>query len=119
MSWNNGCVDVANSYDVQTVLGHENGHVVGLGHSTDPASLMFASYGDAQCSLAQDDIDATTALYGAPGTPAPTDTPAAPTDTPVPTATATPDAATPAPTATPEEGGPPSCPPGQARRNLC
>ena len=131
VTWNDGCVDVANSIDVQTVLGHENGHVVGLGHSTDPASLMFTPYGGAQCSLAQDDIDATTALYGAAGptntppptnTPAaPTDTPVAPTDTPIPTATATPDGALPTPTATPEEGGggPPSCPPGQQRKNAC
>ena len=127
--WNDGCANVANSFDVQTVLGHENGHVAGLGHSTDPASLMFPSYSGAQCALAQDDIDALIALYGAAGptdTPGPTntpmpptDTPPAPTDTPVPTATATPGGPTPTPTATPEEGGPPSCPPGQQRRNLC
>ncbi len=116
VTWNDGCVDVANSIEVQTVLGHENGHVAGLGHSTDPASLMFPSYSGAQCALAQDDIDGLTALYGAAG---PTNTPMPPTDTPTPTAT--PDAATPAPTATPEEGGggPPSCPPGQQRRNAC
>jgi len=74
-------------------------------------------------SLTNADIDATTALYGAAGptnTPLPpTDTPVAPTDTPIPTATATPDGALPTPTATPEDNGPPSCPPGQARRNLC
>ena len=33
----------ANQYDFSTVLTHELGHAIGLGHSTDAASLMYAT----------------------------------------------------------------------------
>ena len=32
-AWNLGCQELATSYDLQTVILHENGHVLGLDHS--------------------------------------------------------------------------------------
>src|SRR5207244_5922279 len=32
----------SNQYDFQTILTHEMGHALGLGHSTSPDSVMFA-----------------------------------------------------------------------------
>lgn len=91
VSWNGGCVDQAGSTDVETVILHENGHVVGLGHTAVGGAIMATPYTIAQCLLGQDDIDGVTALYPVVGTPAPTDTPGGPTatatDTPPPTAT--------------------------------
>lgn len=112
IAWNDGCQDLPGSLDVQTVIGHENGHVAGLGHSTDPNSIMFTPYSDFQCALGNDDIAGVSALYPA-GTP--TDTPAA---TPSPTVTVTPDGPTPTPTPTPD-GDTGFCPPGHQRRGLC
>lgn len=34
-TWNTGCTNISGSFDVQTVFLHENGHLVGLGHSKD------------------------------------------------------------------------------------
>ena len=98
VAWNVGCQDLSGSLDLQTVIGHENGHVAGLGHSTDPNAIMFTPYSNAQCSLGADDIAGVSALYPA-GTA--TDTPLPPTDTPVPTATSTPGGPTATPTDTP------------------
>ena len=101
VAWNVGCQDLSGSLDLQTVIGHENGHVVGLGHSTDPNAIMFTPYSNAQCSLGADDIAGVSALYPG-GTPVP------PTDTPVPTATNTPGGPTPTPSATPTATATPS-----------
>ncbi len=62
-AWNDGCTDDSGSYDVETVFLHENGHVVGLGHSQDPTAVMATPYHGAQCSLGQDDIEGATYLY--------------------------------------------------------
>lgn len=62
-SWNDGCANVSGSYDVQTVFLHENGHVVGLGHSNDANTIMFPSYQGATCTLDQDDQEGATYLY--------------------------------------------------------
>jgi hypothetical protein len=35
----------SNQYDFQTILTHEMGHALGLGHSVNPDSVMFASLG--------------------------------------------------------------------------
>ncbi len=122
VSWNDGCENVSGRFDAQTVIGHENGHVVGLGHSNDPNALMYPSYLGARCDLGQDDIDGISSLYPADGsTPEPT---ATPMDTPVPTATP---ANTPEPTATaaatPTPGGPTPtttpCPRGWYRNGRC
>ena len=61
--WNTGCVNRTGSVDLQTVYLHENGHVAGLGHSSDIAAVMYPSYQAAHCSLAQDDINGIATLY--------------------------------------------------------
>jgi hypothetical protein len=62
--WNLGCQELSTSYDLQTVLLHENGHVVGLDHSTDTGSVMYPSYQQADCTLGQDDINGIRSIYG-------------------------------------------------------
>jgi hypothetical protein len=54
-------------YDLQHVLTHEIGHCLGLGHSTDPNAIMYATTtpGTAVRDLAYDDILGLQALYGA------------------------------------------------------
>jgi hypothetical protein len=61
--WHTGCTDVANSFDTQTVLLHENGHVAGLGHASSSASVMYPFYQGARCSLDSLDEQAIRALY--------------------------------------------------------
>ena len=48
----------AGQFDFQTVLTHELGHAIGLGHSTDPASVMFPALATAMVkrSLAVQDL---------------------------------------------------------------
>jgi hypothetical protein len=53
-------------YDVQTVMTHENGHVLGLGHSTASGAIMQATYAGVQRTVGQDDARGVTFLY--PGT---------------------------------------------------
>ena len=62
-SWNTGCRAVSGSFDLESVILHENGHVAGLGHSTDINAVMYPSYQTARCSLAQDDKNGIAALY--------------------------------------------------------
>jgi hypothetical protein len=52
-------------YDLFTVLLHEAGHALGLGHSADPASAMFEQYLGPRGGLSAGDIAALQALYGA------------------------------------------------------
>ena len=49
--------------DVETVYLHENGHVAGLGHSSDPTAVMYASYSGVKRDLRADDIAGISALY--------------------------------------------------------
>lgn len=63
VNWNFGCVDEANSIDIETVFLHENGHVVGLGHSDDEDSVLQSSYQGAACGLGDDDEEGVTFLY--------------------------------------------------------
>jgi len=60
-SWSADCLNV--NYNAQTVFLHENGHVVGLGHSDDAGSVMQPFYNVANCDLGTDDEEGTTYLY--------------------------------------------------------
>lgn len=62
-SWTTGCRAVPGSFDLESVFLHENGHVVGLGHSTDTSAVMYPSYQTARCALAADDQAGMAALY--------------------------------------------------------
>ena len=61
--WSTGCTAQSGAFDLQSVYLHENGHVAGLGHSTDINAVMYPSYQTARCSLAQDDKNGLAALY--------------------------------------------------------
>ena len=63
--WNLGCQELPTSYDLQTVILHENGHVVGLDHSSDINAIMYPSYQRANCTLGTDDRNGIRAIYGA------------------------------------------------------
>jgi hypothetical protein len=62
-TWTTGCTAQPNSFDLESVILHENGHVAGLGHSTDINAVMYPSYQTARCALAQDDKNGLAALY--------------------------------------------------------
>ena len=62
-SWTTGCTAVPGSFDLESVFLHENGHVVGLGHSTNTSAVMYPSYQTARCRLAADDEAGMAALY--------------------------------------------------------
>jgi hypothetical protein len=61
--WSTGCTAQAGAFDLQSVYLHENGHVAGLGHSTDTSAVMYPSYQTARCALATDDRNGIAALY--------------------------------------------------------
>ena len=54
-----------NDIDVQTVLLHENGHVVGLGHSDTLGAIREPVYDGVRQVLHDDDIEGATFLYDA------------------------------------------------------
>jgi len=62
-TWTTGCTAQPGAFDLESVILHENGHVAGLGHSTDINAVMYPSYQTARCSLAQDDKNGLAALY--------------------------------------------------------
>jgi hypothetical protein len=58
--------DKSAQYDLQSILTHEVGHLIGLAHSDDPSATMFASYAPGSTalrSLSDDDIAAVCAAY--------------------------------------------------------
>jgi hypothetical protein len=55
----------AGQYDLYTILLHEAGHVFGLEHSADPASIMYEDYLGARTGLSAGDVAALQSLYGA------------------------------------------------------
>lgn len=58
--------DPVEGADLESILVHEIGHFLGLGHSSDEDATMYAGYeagDDALRTLSQDDVDAICALY--------------------------------------------------------
>lgn len=58
---------LSGKYDVQSVLAHEFGHGVGLGHSTVTSATMFKNINSGTVdkrSLEQDDKNGIIAIYG-------------------------------------------------------
>ena len=53
-------------YDIETVFLHENGHVTGLGHSSDVTAIMYPSYQKLNRDLQSDDKAGISYLYPAP-----------------------------------------------------
>lgn len=91
--------------DIYTVVLHELGHAIGLGHSDKPGDVMYPYY-HRGAQLSANDIGAAQELYGArQGAPTPAQTPAAPVSTvapfPTPAPAPVPPAPTPIPTPTP------------------
>jgi hypothetical protein len=60
--------------DLPTVLLHEFGHALGLGHSSDPLAVMAPFYAGARRSLSADDIAGIQFLYGLNSIPEPAST---------------------------------------------
>jgi len=56
-----------NGYDLESVILHENGHVVGLGHSPVTKAVMFATYSEPRILLHDDDMAGISSLYPAEG----------------------------------------------------
>ena len=53
-------------FDLFTIMLHELGHSLGLGHSSDSSSVMFANYQGGRRALSPDDIAGIQAIYGVP-----------------------------------------------------
>jgi hypothetical protein len=53
-------------YDLETVILHELGHSLGLGHTTFPGAVMGSSYIGANRSLSPDDMAGIEHIYGPP-----------------------------------------------------
>ena len=104
--WDSYRGPLRSAFDIQRVVLHETGHLLGLDHSTISTAIM-SPYINNSYLLQPDDIAGIQALYGAPtGSPTPTPTPtptASATATPTPTPSA-PASATPTATPTPSPG---------------
>ncbi|MBT9560517.1 MAG: matrixin family metalloprotease [Myxococcales bacterium] len=51
-------------YDLESVLLHEIGHALGLGHSSDPSAVMWSQYSGTRRALSADDRAGMLAIYG-------------------------------------------------------
>ena len=65
-TWVDNAAANGGQLDLFTVLLHEFGHALGLGHSTVKGSVMEAIYAGARRDLHADDIAGIQAIYGAP-----------------------------------------------------
>jgi hypothetical protein len=54
------------AFDLQAILTHEAGHVLGLAHATDPGAIMYAFYEPGAIQLTVDDMDAICTVYPPP-----------------------------------------------------
>ena len=65
VSWSTATPTPGGSYDIQSVMLHEFGHYLSLGHSTSPAVMQPTIPSHVQRrSLMADDIDGIIAIYG-------------------------------------------------------
>lgn len=62
-SGKNGNIQNWSNSALAALIAHEMGHVLGLGHSQDPAALMYYSISRTSLYIAQDDIDGISYLY--------------------------------------------------------
>jgi hypothetical protein len=90
---------IGQTTDLFTVALHEAGHALGMGHSSDPGSVMYPYYRFAT-GLTADDIAGIRSLYGAAAAPVTPVTPVGPV-TPVTPVTPTPVTPTPVTPVTP------------------
>ncbi len=65
---NNAAGVITSDDDLVAVLVHEVGHLIGLGHSDNPASVMYANPYNFLRYPREDDIRAAQVLYGPPAT---------------------------------------------------
>jgi MYXO-CTERM domain-containing protein len=66
LAWSTGATTTPDGYDLDAIMTHETGHVLGLAHSQLGEAVMFASYtpgSSTQRKLAPDDARAICAIY--------------------------------------------------------
>ena len=61
--WNCSGYCMPPEIDLETVCLHEGGHLLGLGHSTQPLAVMYAYYSTTKRDLHSDDINGISSLY--------------------------------------------------------
>ena len=100
---------IGNDIDLYSVVLHELGHALGLGHSDKSGAVMYPYYRRAS-SLTEEDISAIRELYAERSSsgsePTPSPNPSSPTPTPAEPPTPTPPTPTPVPSPTPPAAQP-------------